>query len=207
MRIKICGIMSPEDRDAAIAAGADALGFVLCERSRRALSLTQLVELLAGMPPFVQSVGLFLDPTAEWVRQVVTLAPIDLLQFHGNEAAAFCRDFDRPYIKSVPMATVTDPQAYMNQYPEARGFLFDSNALSEAGGSGKRFDWTRCPRNTAKPVVLAGGLNAANVAEAIRIVRPFAVDVSSGVERSPGVKHAAGLRAFCRAARGAFVGC
>ena len=203
MRIKICGIMSPEDRDAAIDAGADALGFVLCERSRRALSLAQLVGLLDGMPPFVQSVGLFADPTAEWVRRVMAQAPVDLLQFHGNEAAAFCRDFGRPYIKSVPMGTVTDPQAYMNHYPEARGFLLDSNALNEAGGSGKRFDWTRCPRTTAKPLVLTNNLNAANVAAAIRLVRPFAVDVSSGVERSPGVKQAAGMRAFCRAARGA----
>ena len=202
MRIKICGITSPGDRDAAIAAGADALGFVLCARSPRHVALAQLVELLDGMPPFVQSVGLFLDPAAEWVRQVVAAAPIDLLQFHGGEAAAFCRDFGRPYIKSVPMGTVTDPSAYMNDYPDARGFLFDSNALSESGGSGERFDWARCPSLMTRPAVLAGGLNAANLAEAIGAVRPFAVNVSSGVERSPGVKHAAKMQAFCRAARG-----
>lgn len=186
-RVKICGLTRSEDVRFCVDSGADAIGLVFHAASPRFVSIDQAGPLLDACDPFVSTVGLFMDETEEWVNTVLDTCPLDLLQFHGQEDAAFCESFGRPYIKAVPMKGEMDVQHYMAQHPKARGFLLDSHALGEQGGSGKVFDWTTMPKHE-KPLIVAGGLNADNVAEAIRLTNPYAVDVSSGVERARGIK-------------------
>ncbi|WJW76836.1 phosphoribosylanthranilate isomerase [Thiohalobacter sp. IOR34] len=198
VRVKICGITRPEDARAAAEAGADALGLVFYARSPRAVTAEQAAALCAGLPPFVTSVGLFVDPAAEEVRRVLEGVPLDLLQFHGDEPADFCRQFGRPYLKALAMRPDVDIAARVADYPDAAGILLDAWHPAVPGGSGETFDWDRIPRELAKPVVLAGGLHPGNVAEAIERTRPWAVDVSSGVEADKGIKDPALIRAFIR---------
>ena len=179
-------------------AGADALGLVFYPASPRYLTENSAREISARIPPFVQRVGLFMNARRAEVQTVLEQVELDLLQFHGNESAAFCESWGRAYIKAVPMGGGADPISYMQAHPRARGFLLDGNALGEAGGLGKVFDWDAIPGDIHRPVILAGGLHPGNVAEAIGEVHPYAVDVSSGVESVPGVKDAARMRAFCR---------
>jgi phosphoribosylanthranilate isomerase len=202
-RVKICGITRIEDARDAAALGADAIGLVFYAKSPRAVSLQQAAAIGRELPAFVTSVALFMDADAELVSQVVAQVPIDLLQFHGNESADFCRAFNRPYIKALGInftgtveqihASVLDSAA---AFDDARGVLLDSNAPGTAGGTGEVFDWAAIPAGLEQPLILAGGLGVHNVAEAVRRVRPWAVDVSSGVEREKGIKDAALIRAF-----------
>jgi phosphoribosylanthranilate isomerase len=196
-RIKICGITRRDDALQAAAAGAHAIGLMFYSKSPRHLSVEQANFIRRALPPFVAAVAVFLDATAEDVRTVVGQVRPDLLQFHGQEPEAFCAAFGLPYLKTVPM-TGLEPAAYAAQYPTAAGFLLDSHGLGEAGGSGRPFDWSRVPAGLGAPLVLAGGLNPDNVTEAVRRVRPFAVDVSSGVESSPGIKDAGLMQAFVK---------
>ncbi|MFN2381329.1 MAG: phosphoribosylanthranilate isomerase [Guyparkeria sp.] len=201
-RVKICGLTRSADVEAAVAAGADALGFVFVPASQRSIRLETARELVARVPAFVQTVALFADPTADWVETVVDQVGPELLQFHGSESGRFCRQFGRPYIKAV--SAELDEEArrrVMQEHHTARGFLLDSHAVSGLGGTGHTFDWNRWPRDNGRdwrPWILAGGLSSENVVEAITALSPYAVDVSSGVEEAPGIKSAEKIHAFMR---------
>lgn len=198
-RIKICGITRIEDAQAAARAGADAIGLVFDDRSPRFVSSEMAAAIVAALPPFVNVVGLFVDAPAERIRATLSRVPLDLLQFHGAEAAEACRAFGRPYIKAVRMAADVDVVAAARRYGDAAGILLDSDSPKVAGGSGETFDWSRVPRDFSRPLILAGGLTPDNVAQAIKAVRPYAVDVSSGVEVAKGVKDADRIDAFVHA--------
>ncbi len=203
-RIKICGITRGEDADCAVACGADAVGLVCYERSPRFVHTSRLRELVAALPPFVTPVLLFVNADSEHVRTCLAQAPNALLQFHGDESAAECERFGRPYLRAVRMADEVDLLDSARSFPSAIALLADAPAAG-FGGGGTVFDWTRLPEPSqrTKPLILAGGLNETNVMDAIGRVRPFAVDVSSGVEQAPGVKSAERLRRFCAAVRAA----
>jgi phosphoribosylanthranilate isomerase len=198
-RVKICGLTRPEDVDAAVAAGADALGFVLWPGSRRAVSEARLAALAARVPAFVTRVGLFVDQDPALVERCAD--HLDLLQFHGDESPATCERVGRPWIKALRMRDGLDLHAAAEAYRGARGLLLDAYRPGVPGGTGETFDWSRIPAGLAKPVILAGGLTPGNVAEAIVTVAPLAVDVSGGVEASPGIKDAGRLAAFLEAVR------
>ena len=205
-RIKICGLTRADDVQAAIDCGADALGFVFYDRSPRHVTLAQAEKLLVRVPPLVSAVGLFVDAPADTVRATLAAVPLDQLQFHGAESADYCRQFGRRWFKAVPMRDLPSAEAaaaWLAAYPDSSAFLFDAFGKAQMGGSGEVFDWSRLPP-TDRPVILAGGLHAGNVADAIRRFRPFAVDVSSGVESAPGVKSSAKMRAFFSAVRNAY---
>lgn len=185
-RIKICGITRIDDGLAAARAGADAIGFVFWPGSPRVVAAHAARMIVDALPPFVSVVGLFVDPTPDEVRAVLTALPLDVLQFHGCEPAQFCRAFGAPYIKAIPVgedATRADLLEYAARYPDARGLLFDAPPSGGLpGGTGRTFAWHALPKDLPRPLVLSGGLTAANVGEAIHRMRPWAVDVSSGVE-------------------------
>ena len=204
-RIKICGLRDEQHVDVSINAGADALGFVLYPPSVRAISLELFAKLTRRVPAFVSTVALFVNPTKQEVDSALSTARIDLLQFHGNEPETFCASFGRPYVKALAVDESFDLLQWGGQYASAAALLLDTPSAGH-GGSGKTFNWqlintTNKPSATALRLVLSGGLTAANVADAIRAVRPFAVDVSSGVEVSRGVKSSELIQNFCRAVR------
>lgn len=207
-RVKICGVTRLQDVQAAVAAGADALGFVFTPRSRRFLEPAAAAKLVAEVPAFVSRVGLFMEQGREEVERVLERVPLSLLQFHGREDAAFCRQFGLPYMKAFGMASAEATGCGMarelaeaeREYADAAALLLDSHAAGEAGGTGRPFDWAAVPR-LSRPLVLAGGLTPGNVREAVRVVRPWAVDVSSGVEDAPGIKCAQKMQAFIREAK------
>mgnify|MGYP005839312963 CR=1 FL=1 len=201
VRVKICGITRPADLRAAVEAGADAVGFVFAPRSKRFLDGAAARQLALGVPAFVSRVGLFVDPEYEQVRAVLDRVPLSLLQFHGREEAEFCRRFGLPYIKAVSMESPRSLADAEAAHPQAAALLLDSHAPGGVGGTGLRFDWDLI-RGASLPLILAGGLTVANVRAAVRQVRPWAVDVSSGVEDAPGIKNAAKLRAFINEANG-----
>lgn len=200
-RIKICGITRPEDGREAARLGADAIGLVFYRNSPRWVSVEAARAVIAALPPFVTVVGLFVDPSAEEVEAVLSACALDVLQFHGEETPAFCRGFGRPYLKAVRVRAGVDLAAVAHDYRDARGLLADAFVDGVAGGTGKRFDWSLLPPDLALPLILSGGLDEHNVADAVRRVRPAAVDVSSGVERSKGIKDAARMAAFIKGAR------
>lgn len=185
-----------EDATEAARLGVDAVGLVFYPKSPRHVSVEQASELVAALPAFVTVTALFLDPAEAEVRQVLDKVRVELLQFHGGEPAEFCRSFGRPYVKAVPMGSRADIAEYAHRHAGAAALLLDSHAAGQKGGTGISFDWTTIPKFTGPPLILAGGLSADNVATAIRIVRPYGVDVSSGVESRPGVKDAAKMAAF-----------
>lgn len=187
-RVKICGITRIEDARCAVELGVDAIGLVFYPKSPRAVSPHTAFEIVREIGPFVTIVGLFLDPARQYVRRVIDAVPVDLLQFHGNECPADCGVYGKPYIKAVPMGAKTQAVLYTNTYPDASGYLLDSHIPGGSGGAGVTFDWRLYPQGLGKPTILAGGLNPDNVAEAIRMTRPYAVDVSSGVETEKGIK-------------------
>ncbi|EIJ34177.1 phosphoribosylanthranilate isomerase [Thiothrix nivea] len=198
-RAKICGITSVADALMVSAAGVDAIGLVFYPKSKRHVDIAQATEICRAVPPFVTTVGLFLDAQPDFVRTVLASVPLDVLQFHGSESPEYCRQFPRPYMKAVGMKGLAESggfTAYADRYPDAQGFLVDSHAPGAAGGTGETFDWTQVPQDYPKPIILAGGLTPENVAEAIRLSRVYAVDVSSGVESAPGVKAPALVQAF-----------
>ncbi|MEQ6330743.1 phosphoribosylanthranilate isomerase [Ectopseudomonas chengduensis] len=203
VRSKICGITRIEDALAAVEAGADAIGLVFYGKSPRAVSIEQAAAILQALPPFVTSVGLFVDMPRDELQQLLQRLPLDLLQFHGDESPADCEGHGRPYIKALRVRPGEDVAAAMAPYAGAQGILLDTFVEGVPGGTGASFDWSLVPEDAAKPIILAGGLDADNVATAIRQVRPHAVDVSGGVEASKGIKDAGKIRAFVRAVRDA----
>ena len=188
VRVKICGITRLQDLHAACEAGADALGFVFYEKSPRHVSMATATALVRELPPFVQSVGLFVNAEPDFVEAVLQAVPLDLLQFHGDETAADCMRYGRPYIKAVRVTPSTDLLKCAADFETARGLLLDAYVPGVPGGTGERFDWSLIPPDLPKPVILSGGLTPANVADAVAQVRPWAVDVSSGVEAAKGIK-------------------
>jgi phosphoribosylanthranilate isomerase len=195
-RIKICGITRVEDARVAVELGADAIGLVFYAPSPRNVALDQARAIVAAIPPFVTTVGLFVDPLREQVESVLHHCPLNLLQFHGDEAPDFCGAFGLPYIKAARVRADADLIQYLSPYFAAQGWLLDAYHEQLYGGTGGAFDWKLIPRNLARPVILSGGLTPDNVGAAVRQVRPWAVDVSSGVEASKGVKDAAKIAAF-----------
>jgi len=201
VRTKICGITSIEDGQAAVTAGADAIGLVFHAGSPRAVSIEQAAPIATCLAPLVTRVALFMDRDADYVRRVLDQVDIDLLQFHGSESPAFCRQFGRAYMKAVPMGEPdVDLAQWSRDFADARALLLDAHRAGEAGGTGQRFAWTGDMNVAALPLMIAGGLTPDNVAAAITRFAPYAVDVSSGVESAPGIKDSAKMCAFVDAA-------
>jgi len=201
-RIKICGLTREEDVDAAVTAGADAIGFVFYPPSPRYVTPARAAELVRRIPPFVDVVGLFVNEAPESVEEVCRQVPINLLQFHGDEDPAYCRRFGRPYLRAARVRPGLDLVEFAGSFPESRGLLLDA-FVEGYGGGGHVFDWTLIPPGLPGFLVLSGGLTAANVGDAVRRVRPAAVDVSSGVEMGKGIKDHAKIAAFVAAVRAA----
>ena len=187
-RIKICGITQVKDALHAADCGADSIGLVFHPPSPRFIDLADALKIRRAVPPFVTVTALFLNESEAWVNEVVQEFRPDCLQFHGTESAEFCEASGLPYIKSIPMGSIEDPGAYALLHKKAQGFLLDSNASGRQGGSGDTFDWSKIPPAFEHRLILAGGINPLNVADAICQVRPWAVDVSTGVEASRGIK-------------------
>ena len=202
VRVKICGLTSVNAASAAAYAGADAIGLVFYPRSSRHLAdlgLAREIAFAAG--PLINIVGLFVDPQPQEVESVLARVPLTLLQFHGDESESFCRSFARPYLKALRMKPGMDVTAQASSYESAAGLLLDAYHPVMPGGTGAVFDWRRIPPSLPRPLILAGGLRPENITDAINIVRPWAVDVSGGVESSPGVKDPALIREFIDRAR------
>lgn len=187
-RIKICGITRPEDAEQAAKLGADAIGLVFYGPSPRNVDIETACDVVDALPPFVTSVGLFVNASVDEIHAVLDRVNLDLLQFHGDESPEFCASFDRPWIKAIRMADGVDLQAEAERYSDSWGLLLDAYHPALPGGTGESFEWERVPGDLPTSVVLAGGLSADNVSEAIRTVQPYAVDVSGGVEAQKGVK-------------------
>jgi len=202
-RIKCCGMTRVEDALFAAELGVDAIGVVLTAHSKRQVSLAQARAIVEAMPPFVTTVALCMDDEANFVQEIIDTVRPSMLQFHGNESDEWCKQFGPPYLKAIAMGAGAAALYQLHDHPHAAGLLLDGHGLGEPGGSGKSFDWSLMPRDLKQPLILAGGLNASNVAAAIRIARPWAVDVSSGIESVPGVKDHGKLRDFVAAVRAA----
>ena len=199
-RLKICGLTRREDLLCAVDAGADALGLVFYPPSPRFVDLPTAAALACAVPPFISIVGLFVNADPALVRATLAALPIHLLQFHGDEDEGYCRQFERPYIKAARVRPGMDLIQYAAGFPSAQAILLDA-FVEGYGGGGKVFDWALVPDALGKPLILSGGLDAENVAAAVRRLRPAAVDVSSGVEASKGIKDGAKIRAFAAALR------
>jgi len=200
-QIKICGIQSVEDAIASVEAGADALGLVFYPPSKRYISPDTGGKIVAAVGPFVTTVALFVNPTDEFVRQVLSQVPVQVLQFHGDESPEFCRQFGRPYIKAFAPKDDAALKLMQAKYGDAVGWLLDAPAEGMPGGNGLVFDWSCLARDSYQKVILAGGLRADNVVQAVTELAPQAVDVSSGVEGKDGRKDVTRLQAFCRAVK------
>ncbi|HGM5579458.1 TPA: phosphoribosylanthranilate isomerase [Pseudomonas putida] len=203
VRTKICGITRSEDAQAAVEAGADAIGFVFYAKSPRAVDVRQARAIIEQLPPFVTTVGLFVNASRCELNEILEVVPLDLLQFHGDETPADCEGYHRPWIKALRVRPGDDLEAACQQYAGARGILLDTYVAGVPGGTGEAFDWSLVPAHLSKPIILAGGLSADNVGQAIAQVRPYAVDVSGGVEQAKGIKDASKIEAFMRAVRAA----
>lgn len=201
-RIKICGITREQDLHAALAAGADAVGFVFFPPSPRHLTLERAADLARMVPAFVTRVGLFVNPSAEILAETLAAVPLDLIQFQGEETPEFCEKAGRPYVKVARMRPGVDLVEFARAYPSARGLLLDAYVESY-GGAGQTFDWSLVPKDMPLPIMVAGGLKADNVGDAIRQLRPWGVDVSSGVEAAKGIKDPGKINAFVAAVRDA----
>ncbi len=204
VRIKICGLRDPAQARAAAVAGVDAIGLNFHPASPRAVDIACAQAICAALPPFVVSVGLFVNADATTLRAVLDQVPLQMLQFHGDEDEAECLRWDRPYLKALRVRPGMDLERVLKaDYASAAGILLDTYRKGVPGGTGAVFDWDCIPAEHERALVLAGGLNADNVGPAIRQVRPWAVDVSGGVEREPGVKDPAAMLKFVRAVRAA----
>ncbi|WP_460534024.1 phosphoribosylanthranilate isomerase [Chitinimonas naiadis] len=200
-RIKICGLRDVATARMTAALGADAIGLVFYEASPRNVSINTAHEIVAALPPFVSTVGLFVDADPALVEGVLRTLPLDLLQFHGDEPPEYCRAFGRPYIKAIRVKPGLDLVELSDRYADARGLLCDAYSPTAPGGTGEQFDWGLLPNNLSLPLILSGGLTPGNVGAAISAVKPWAVDVSSGVESSRGVKDQDLIAKFIAAAR------
>lgn len=200
-RVKMCGITRSEDVKGAVSAGADALGFVFYPPSPRSLSLDDAKKIMGEIPPFINKIALFVNEKSDVVERHLKALPIDTLQFHGDESAAYCRAFSKPYLKAVRVREDTDFTSITEAYQDATGLLVDAFDETLYGGSGQRFNWNLLPDQCKLPIVLAGGLNPENVAQAIQQVQPFAVDVSSGIESRKGIKDSIKMTAFMNEVR------
>ena len=201
--IKICGITREQDALAAAHCGANAVGFVFYAKSPRAVTPARAAALMCVLPPFVTSVALFVDADVAAVKHTMAMARADLLQFHGDESPAYCRQFGVPYLKALRVRPGVDLLQYARDYHDAKALLLDAYVEGTPGGTGATFDWALIPKNLPLPVVLSGGLTPENVTVAIKAVRPWAVDVSSGVESARGIKDAAKIAAFVTGVRNA----
>ena len=204
-RVKICGITRVEDALIAVAQGADAIGLVFYPPSPRYVTPVQAAEIVNALPAFVTVVALFVDASRADVEAVLSQVNIDLIQFHGQESADECRQYGKSYMKAIRVKGDTNLVQYETEYSDAKALLLDAYAEGVPGGTGQVFDWTIIPKNPSKPIVLAGGLDAGNVEQAIRQVKPYAVDVSGGVEFKKGIKDAAKIAAFMRGVSNAIV--
>lgn len=204
-RVKICGITSEADGLAAVDSGCDAIGLVFYPPSPRNVSIETASRIVSTLPPFVAAVGLFVDAPEQDIHAVLAGVRLDILQFHGNESPAECERYGLPYIKAARVRAGTNLVQYVAEYAGARALLLDAYTEGMAGGTGQIFDWSLIPSGLTKPVILAGGLNAENVTAAIQQVKPYAVDVSGGVEKSKGIKDAAKIAAFMRGVQDAAV--
>lgn len=202
-RIKICGITRDEDAQAAARLGAHAIGFVFYAGSARAVTPARARAIIDALPPFVVPVGLFVNADERTVRETVAMTRIQLLQFHGDESAEFCAGFGLPYLRAVRVRAETDLLQYAREFRAAQGLLLDAWVEGARGGTGSVFDWSLIPRDLPAPVVLSGGLSPDNVEQAVRRVRPWAVDVSSGVESAKGIKDVRKMEAFMTGVRNA----
>jgi len=200
-RVKICGVTRAEDAQAAAAAGADAIGLVFYQPSPRNVTLERARDIAMQTPPFVATVAVFVNPSREAVEEVIHECGVTLLQFHGEESPEFCAGFSHPYIKAARIRPGLDLIKYLSPYATARAWMLDAFHDDLWGGTGGAFDWSIVPEHMARPIILSGGLTAENVADAIRRVRPYAVDVSTGVEASKGIKDAAKIAAFIGAVK------
>jgi phosphoribosylanthranilate isomerase len=202
VRSKICGITRIEDALAAVEAGADAIGLVFYAKSPRAVSVQQARAIIAALPPFISTVGLFVNARRCELNETLDAVPLDMLQFHGDETPEQCEGYHRPFIKALRVQAGDDIAASCRLYAGASGILLDAYVAGVPGGTGETFDWALIPNGLSKPIILAGGLTSANVAQAITQVRPYAVDVSGGVESSKGIKDHNKIRAFMSAVNG-----
>ena len=203
VRVKICGITRVEDGLNCARLGADAIGLVFYAPSPRSVSIEQARAIMAALPPFITTVGLFVDAQPAEVTAVLNQLPLDVLQFHGHEPAAYCASFGRPYLKAVRVKPGVDLVQYASEYSGAKALLLDAHVEGIAGGTGQGFDWRLIPQQLALPLILSGGLNPLNVEAGIRRVQPASVDVSSGVEAAKGIKDAAKIAAFMQGVRNA----
>jgi phosphoribosylanthranilate isomerase len=201
VRVKFCGITQLKDAQAAVSLGADAVGFVLTNKSKRFIEPSRARTIRETLPPFVTAVVLFNNDDANWIEEAVRVVRPDIIQFHGTESRALCESFGVRYIKAIGMGEEGTVKRTVAQHPNAAAILLDSNKPGEQGGSGVAFDWSLIPTNLPKPVILAGGLTCDNVALAIRTARPYAVDVASGIESAPGIKDAEKMRRFINEVR------
>lgn len=196
VRVKVCGITRSEDAEAAVQCGADAIGFVFWSHSARYIDVDSAHRIVEVIPPFVCTVGVYVDPDAAWVEETARMAKLGLLQFHGDESPEFCNQFSQPYIKAIRVKPDTDLLQYAERYRTAKGLLLDTYAANMPGGTGHVFDWQLIPQQLPLPLILSGGLNPDNVTDAIKQTKPWAVDVSSGVEASKGIKDKKKIIAF-----------
>jgi len=202
-RIKICGITRVEDALAAVEHGCDAIGLVFYDKSPRYVDIKQAAEIVSRLPVFISAVGLFVNASPNQIQETLAQVQLNLLQFHGDESAAECRSYGLPYMKAIRVKADTNLLQYAADYSDAKALLLDTYTEGVAGGTGQVFDWSLIPADMPLPVVLAGGLTAENVTAAIRQIRPYAVDVSGGVEAQKGIKDADKIAAFMRGVRNA----
>ena len=187
-RVKVCGITRLEDATMAVNLGVDAIGLVFYSASPRFVEIDAAAVIAAAAGPFVSVVGLFVNASVEQVKETISLVDLDILQFHGDEDEAYCNQFSRPYIKAIRMHHDLNPNESILEYPSARGFLFDSWSQDKYGGTGEIFDWNRLASLRGRPIILAGGLSPDNIDRAVSTLKPYALDVSGGVEAAPGIK-------------------
>jgi phosphoribosylanthranilate isomerase len=200
-RIKFCGITRLEDLQIAVDLGVDAIGFVFCPASPRAIDVQQACTLIDRCGPFITRVGLFMNQDASIISSLIKEVPVDMLQFHGDESEQFCASFGLPYLKSVAMGGIGQAVSE-SDYASASALLLDSNKLGQPGGSGEQFNWESIP-SLKRPIILAGGLDSKNVSDAVKQVRPYAVDVSSGIESAKGIKDSNKMKDFISSVRDA----
>ncbi|MEK7301541.1 MAG: phosphoribosylanthranilate isomerase [Pseudomonadota bacterium] len=196
VRVKVCGITRSEDATIAVQLGVDAIGFVFWRKSARYINPLMACQIAAHIPPFVCTVGVYVDPEFDWVEETAKVAKLNLLQFHGDETPEFCNQFSQPYIKAIRVKQDTDLLQCAERYNTAKGLLLDTYTTDMPGGTGHVFDWSLIPQHLPMPLILSGGLNSSNVAMAIQQIQPWAVDVSSGVEVSKGIKDEKKIFAF-----------